>query len=237
MQAAGYMYGDLVKRKLKISASFANVGVPVIGGAGAVAGCIPATTTNFTEGLGLALDIATYTTTQSATMVEGIVSVDTNPGLLMRSLLSGGATEGTALAILTNTAASAGGTTITATNVMASDQKGGMAWCISGANVGYSRVITTHTASTSFVVVVPFPNAIAVGDQFLMCPHANIGDGAASSDGNKGVTLTTLLTQVDATAASGAVAGPVVSDLELNGASDSYVLFTNADHVFGDNTL
>ena len=56
--------GAGVVKKLKIAESFANAGVPAIGGAGAVAGCIKATATNFTEGLGLGLDVATYTTTQ-----------------------------------------------------------------------------------------------------------------------------------------------------------------------------
>ena len=175
--------GAGVVKKLKIaSASITTAGIPIIGGSGAVAGCIAATTTNFTEGLGLGLDTAVYTTTQSSTMVEGVIGVDVRSDLVMRALLSGAATDGTALAILTNTSASAGGTTITAANVQATqDQKGGFTWCISGNNVGQSRVITTHTSATSIAVTVPFPNAIAVNDTFLMCPHANTGDGAASS--------------------------------------------------------
>ena len=174
MQVGYYLTGGAgVVKKIKLAASVATAGVPIIGGSGAVAGCIPATATNFTESLGLGLDTGTYTTTQSASMVEGVVSVDIRPDLVIRSLLSGGATEGTALAVLTNTSASATGVTVTAVNVQASqDQKGGTVWCISGNNVGQSRIITTHTSATLVTVTVPFPNAIAVGDTFLMTAHS-----------------------------------------------------------------
>jgi hypothetical protein len=235
MQIAYHLSGGApVLKKLKIAATIANAGVLVKGGAaGDGANVIPTTTTDATECYGLGIDSATYSTTQGA--AEGIVTVDVRPDLIVAALMSGGATEGTALAILTNTSASAGGTVVTAANVAANDMDGGTVWGRSGNNVGLSRTITAHTASTSVTVTVPFPRAIAVDDTYLMCPWNVGGDGAASGADGHNVQTTTLFTQADATIASGTGVEAAVIELELNGTSDSYVLFMVHDHVFGEN--
>jgi hypothetical protein len=225
----------MCKKQFKVGASIANAGIMTIG-SGAVAGVLPCTTTNNTESYGFALDTATYSTTQGD--AEGLVTCDISGDLVIRALASGGATEGTALATCTNTSASSGGTTVTATGVQANDMDGGIAWCISGNNVGQNRAITTHTGSTSFVVTVPFPHPIAVGDVFLMVPWAAGGDGSGSGmDGCKTVQTSTLFTQADATIASGTGCTVAVVELELNGASDSYVLFVNMENIWQVATL
>ena len=137
----------------------ANRGIIMIGGATTSLGVIPCTTTSFANAQGFAMDVGTYSTTQGA--AEGLVTLDVRPDLVIRALMTAGATEGTALTVLQTTSASAGGTTVTDADVGSADMDGGTVWCISGNNVGHSRGITAHTGSTSIVVTVPFPRAIA----------------------------------------------------------------------------
>jgi hypothetical protein len=153
------------------------------------------------------------------------------PDLIVRALMSGGAAAGTALTLLSNTAASAGGTVVSDTDVSANDMTGGTLVCISGANVGESRMITAQTVSVSVTVTVPFPRAIAVGDEFFMIPYALMGDGTATTDGNSNLQTTTLFDQADASIASGTGGQVSLVELELNGRSNSYVLFVLDAHV------
>lgn len=220
--------GAPLLRRLKIGASFANAGIVTINGA---AGVIPSTTTDFADSMGLALDTGTYSTTQGD--AEGLVTVDIRPDAAIRALMSGGATEGTALTTLVNTAASTAGTTVTDADVGSADMVSGTVWCTKGANVGQSRPIATHNSATDFVVTVPFKNDIAVGDEFLFCPYNEVG----LTDGAGNVQTSTLFTQADASIASGTGGLATVVALELNGASDSYVLMRLGDHVFDISTI
>ena len=236
MQAGYHFYGGAgLNKKMKMGAAIVAPGIIVIGGAGSNVGVIPVIATNFADAFGLALDLATYSTVQAA--VEGIVTVDVRPDLVIRALMSGAAGEGTALTTLTNTSASAGGTTCTAAGFSANDMDGGMLWGLSGNNVGQSRSITTFTASTSAVVVVPFPQAIAVNDTMLHCPFNVAGTGAAGADGPAWLTTTTLFTQANADAAAAAGGEAYITDLELNGATDSYVSFMLRLHAYRSVTL
>jgi hypothetical protein len=233
MLESGHLGGGAgVHRDYKIGASFASVGVIAIDG---TAGVIPCTTTDFGDTPGLALHTATYSTTQGD--AEGLVKVSVRPDLIIKALMSGGATEGTALTLLANTVADTAGLTITDADVGAADMDSGTVWCTKGANVGQSRLITTHTGSTSFAVTVPFLNDIAVGDEFLFCPWGMQGSGSAGSDGVGNVQATTNFTQADASIASGTGGVATVVDLELNGRTDSAVLFVLADHIFGVATV
>ena len=238
MDAAYHLAGGAAyPMKLKLGAAQANPGILMVGGAGTAVGAIPISTTN--DGTvpvyGLAIDQGTYSTTQGA--AEGIVTVDVRPDLVIRALMSGAATESTALQILQTTSASAGGTTITDTDVGANDFDGGTVWGLSGNNMGLSRGITAHTASTSIVVTVPFPLAIATTDEYLFCPYNKTGTGAGGADGAGWVQTTTLFTQADATVAAGAGVVCSVVDLELNGTTNSYVLFVSRGHAHGSNAL
>lgn len=229
MQAHYHLCGGAgVLRKVKAGASFANAGIGAIDG---TAGAIPVTTTDGADAYGLALDTATYSTTQGD--AEGLVTIDIRPDLVIRARMSGGATEGTALTTLSNTLAETAGTTVTDADVGTASSATGTLWCTKGANVGQSRIITTFNSATDVVVTVPFKNDIAAGDEFLWCPYNACDAGA----GGGNVQTTTLFTEANAAIVAGTGLVAAVCDLELNGRLDSYVQFILADHAFGTATL
>jgi hypothetical protein len=213
----------------------ANAGIIMIGGAGTSLGLIPCTTTSFDAAYGLSLDAGTYSTTQGAE--EGLVTVDARPDLVIKALMSGGATEGTALTVLQSTSASAGGTVVTDADTGSADMDGGTVWGLSGNNVGISRSITAHSGSTSITVTVPFPRAIATTDEYLFCPFNTAGTGAGGADGAGFLQTSTLFTQADASIACGTGGKIAVVDLELKGRSDSYVMFVLRGHVYNSDDL
>lgn len=248
MMESGHLSGGAaIYRRYPIGASIANPGIVGIGPA-VNTGILPPTTTSFLFSPGLIVEAATYSTTQADLDDPGsdanigayntvtgldmgrVVTVSIRPDLIIRSLMSGGAAEGTALVLMTNTSASATGVTVTSANAGANSQIGGMLWCVSGNNVGHARPITAHTASTSVGVTIPFPRAIAVGDTFLMCPWNPYGDGTDTTDGNWFLQTTTLFTQADGLIASGTGAQVGITSLDLYGASDSYVRFVLGSH-------
>lgn len=251
---AGHLSGGAsIYLRYPIRASIATAGIPIISVTDTV-GVAPATTTSADDAVGLGLDTSTYSTTQ-ADLDDGeaggagayrsysgldmgrMVTVSVRPDLIIKSLMSNGATEGTALQLLINTSASAGGTVVSDTDASANDLTGGTIWCISGNNVGHARQISSDTASTSVTVTVPFPRTIAVGDTFLECPYAGFGTGASAIDGANFLQFTTLISQADASIASGTGAEVQVFKMELNGASDSYVLYILRQHQFNRHTV
>lgn len=230
MYAAYHLAGGAsLKMKMKLGAAMADPGIIMIGGAGTSLGVIPCTTTSFANAYGLALDEGVYSATQGD--AEGLVTVDVRPDLVIGALMTAGATEGTALTILQTTSASAGGTTITDADTGSADMDGGIVWGLSGNNVGLSRGITAHTGSTSIVVTVPFPRAIATTDEYLFAPWNIAGTGAAGADGPAAVQTSTLFTQADASIAAATGGEASVVELILKGRSDSFVLFKLRDHV------
>ena len=237
MDISGHLYGGApVLRKLKLGATVASAGVVIIDSA--VVGSVgPATTTDAADALGLGLDTGTYTTTQSATMIEGLVTVNVRGDAILRALMSGGATEGTQLTRLLNTVAETAGTVITDTDVGTADMTSGTVWALAGSNTAQSRVITTHSSGTSFTVTVPFPNDIVVDDEFLFCPYSLAGTGAGANDGCSAVQGTTLFTQANAAIASGTGMVCSIFDLELNGRTDSFVQFILADQIHKVDTV
>lgn len=165
----------------------------------------------------------TYSTTQGDT--EGLVRVYINPDIIYRARMSGGATLAN-LQTVTTTGASAVGTTVTATDTPESDMDDGTCWCLTGANAGLSRKVTTYTANTSWVVTVPFPRAIAIGDTFLVCPYSPFVTVA--------IQLTTNLVDADATVAFGTGANARPVELVLEGAGDSFVHFIGRDMALNE---
>ena len=230
MQAFTHLSGGAgLHKRFKIGATIANAGIPVIAG---TAGVIPATTTTMTDTPGLGLDAATYSTAQGATHAEGIVTVSVRPDLVIRALMSGGATEGTALPLLVNTLASTDGLLVSDADVGTASMATGTMWCIRGANVGQSRIITTFNSATSIVPTVAFLYDIPVGDEFLQCPWAKEpGTGAGN------LQMTTLFTQADALIVAGTGGVVAVVELELNGRGDSYVQYVALDHIYNVATL
>lgn len=241
-------------RKYKINATIATAGVPILVGASATAGVQPMLTqTLMARTLGINLDTGTYTTTQSASMVEGVVTTVINPDSVWAWLLSGSTagTSGTILSLTTNLTASSGGTTHTITT---GDQVpnsptmlDGTLLYISGNNTGLTRRITSVTATTA-VVTVPFPNAIAVGDTAVMLPYnmdgptAVLGGAIASQNVSTDTsgTPTVDVTGLNATVAITTNLGfhrPVDLIYDFQGISGgratAQLLSIPYDHVFG----
>lgn len=232
MIVAGHLCGgaSLLKR-FKIAESFTTPGVIAqYLGTVAVPGVVLADTTSFADAVGLGLDTGTYSTTQGD--AEGLVTVSARPDLIIKARIAGSATSGAAMTTLSNTVASTSGTVITDADVGANSPIYGLTWCISGANVGQSRMITAFSASTSITVTVPFPNDIAVGDEFLWAPYFESG-AATTYIANGNLQTTTDLTEADGSIASGTGGAVVIYSIEAKGASDSYVLFRLGDHIHG----
>lgn len=221
--------GAPIHKKMKMGAAIANPGVPVMGGVTTAVGVIICTTTSAANAYGLAMDQATYSAAPSATVPEGIVTVSVRPDLVLKALIAGSATDGVTQTVLTQTSAST--SVFSSASISANDMDGGTLYILTGANAGLSRSITAMTASTSVTVTVVFPNTIAVGDTALVLPWNTAGTGAAGADGPGWVLGTTLITQADASGASGAGLESSVVDLDLNGATNSFVLFKLRDHV------
>lgn len=253
MQEAGHLSGGAgIYTRYPVRVSIATAGIPVLSITDAV-GLSPPTTTQAQDVVGLGLDVATYSTTQTDLAggeatgtgfrsyggldMGRMVTVSVRPDLLVRARVSGSATAGVALTTLTNTVASSGGTLITAANVPSADMRSGTVWGLTGNNVGYARHITSHAASVSFTVTVPFPRAIAVGDTFLFTPYSGFGTFAASLDGSNAVQLTTLFDQADGSIASGTGAELMVVKQELEGTLNTNILTMFRDHQWNRHTV
>ncbi len=143
--------GATYKKKYKLGASVAREAIPCMMTAHNVT---TFSTTDGSDAVGFSLDTGVYSATQGDD--EVIISLDIRPDAVISMFISGGATEGTALTTHTEASGESAGTTLTASTLAAVDMDGGLVWCISGANVGQSRTITTFSTSTSLVVTVPF---------------------------------------------------------------------------------
>ena len=236
MEVGGHLNGGAsLLKKLKLGATMANPGIIMQAGVTTAVGLIPTATTlaSTLPAYGLAIDAGTYTATPTAS-TEGLVTVDVRPDLIIRARATGAAAENTALATLTQTSAS---TTVLTCTIMSASIDGGVFWCLTGANAGQSRSITAHTSTTSITATVAMPNSMAVGDTFAAVPWNWAGTGVDGSDGAGWVQTSTLFTQADASIASGTGVVCSVVDLELNGTTDTYVLFVLRGHAHGSDAL
>lgn len=214
MANLGYILGGgaPVTKKYMVAAGapdFTVAGCPAIAAATTAGGVAPMAAGTLAEYVGLSLDTAVYTTSQAviaAAGAPGVISLVVNADPVIRLRMSGSTTAGTALPLITNSVASAGGTAVTITTgdivPNSPTMLDGTLICLSGANVGIRRKITTVSA-TVFTVVVPFPYAIASGDTFTAVPYF---PGAATAVGGDALTLTatpgTAATEADASIAS-----------------------------------
>jgi hypothetical protein len=196
-------------------------------------GVIPSTATVLVNSVGVSVDANRTGSTLAQVAATGgdrsdgnnasFVKVCVNPDAVYRAKLSGGATEDTALTVITQDAAD---TTGLAPGATVQDLV--VVWGYKGANVGHHRY--TDAADS---VEMAFPNDIAVGDEFLEAFGGYIGSVTLQPD------LTSAFTQVNATAAAGGNDLFVVFDLELRDESDdgrnnSFYLLVIQDHAFGN---
>jgi len=225
--------------KYQVNETLANAGIPVLAPGAGNAGVQISTTTSWANAVGVTLDTATYVTAQQTdgTSAEREVSVMISPTAVFRALMSGGATEGTALSLYPVTTASTTGlvvTTASITNWASPQFDESVVWGYDGANAGQKRKVTS-VSGTAATVTVPFDNDTVVGDNFMRAPYWFLDDG-----GNN-IQTTTNLTQADASIAVGTGGAAKVIDMELRdiggeGRTNSYVLFIFDDHALRETT-
>ena len=184
--------------------------------------------------LGCAMYTGTYTTTQAADMVEGLVRLVQNPFAVWEFPISGNATAGVALIVATTTPSnifvndtiSTSGLTITETATGVIDRRGYLLKGRTGANAGVLRKISGHTDNASNTVTVPFPNDIAVNDSFL-CVGAGLQIIALGLAGTAGADATAhpAMAEVDGTTGSDAAGLPVnITEVLINEMTDTAVV-------------
>lgn len=234
MDVRGHLYGGAtVLRKFQAGTTLSTAGIPVIGSGAASADLLSvepmAANGALTGGVvGITKDTTgTVAATGITDSAELLVTVETRPDAIVRAKMNNGTTEDTALAIGTTTGASATG--VVATGVTTIDD--GAIWGYKGANAGEVRRADDAVGGVS----VNFPNAIAIGDEFLVaagypCAHVAAGNGF--------VQLSTNLTQVDATQADADNDNFIIYDLltaddSEDGESNSFYLLIANRHIFG----
>lgn len=222
--------GAPIIKKYQVNASVLNVGVPLLVPGAGNAGLVLATTTGATSMVGINVDTATYVTAQQTdgSSAERTIGIIVNPDALFRLLMSGGATENTALSLQTETTGSTTGLLITtgaAWNSPTFDE--GSAWGYDGANAGQVRKITA-VDGTSGTLTVAFDRDIAIGDRFLRAPYTPWQTNT--------IQLTTNLTQADVSIAVGT--GGAFRTVELqcrdindDGARNSFVIAKSSSHL------
>lgn len=166
-EAGHTSHGAPLHKKYQIGEAIPLAGVPLRSSVLAdVDGVTMFTTTAGLQAIGLGIDAApTRNTAQQSDSSDPAryVTVSVRPDLIVGSLLSGGATAGTAITETANTTASATGLLITTTaNQSAYDD--GVAWGATGANAGIIRKITAVTTTSTPIIAFPFD--IAVNDSF-----------------------------------------------------------------------
>lgn len=231
MEARKILSGKLRTEKMQVAATVSNRGIPMLIPAANGAGLAQATTTGAADMVGINLDTVTYVTAQQTdgTSAERIVEVITNPDLVMAALLSGGATEDTALTQYDITTATTDGLDVTTGDDWSSPEfDEGAVWGYDGANAGQVRKITS-TSTTAATPTVAFDNNHQVGDNFLRAPY---WPGQSTT-----VQLSTNLYQADASIAVGTGAAFRCYALEARdkaneGTTNSYILMLSDDHAF-----
>jgi len=219
-----------VIKRYQVAATKATAGVPVLVPAAAGSGLIVATTTSTAKAVGVTVDTSgTYVTAQQTDNSDTArtVGVILNPFAVYSLLMSGGATEGTAMILHTAASGASDGTSfVSDVNTDSPELADGTVFCLTGANAGISRKCTSNS-TTTMTFVVPWPRDVAAGDTFIVAPY----------DPPRGikVQLTTLLTQADASIAVGTGAAFKTVELKFDqhaGRTNSYVNAVLANHVF-----
>lgn len=151
-----------------------------------------------------------------------------NPFAVYSMPMSGGAAEGTALQLFTAVSGGSDGLTIVFDDSVGSPEMAdGTVFCLSGANVGISRKLTS-TSTVTGTFVVAWPRDVNAGDTFVVVPYSDLF-------GIK-VQLTTLLNQADASIAVGT--GAALKPIEMifnegsEGRGKAYLNAVLANSVF-----
>ena len=221
----------VIKKYQVAATNTTSLGKPYLVPVGNGTGLVTSTTTGAAKAVGVNVDLAgTYVTAQQTdnSDTERLTSIILSPFAVYKMLMSGGATEGTALQVFTATSGGSDGLTVVMDDSVASPEMDeGTLFGYSGTNIGVSRKITS-TSTTTATMIVSLPRDAVAGDTFLIAPYNPL----------QGITLqlTTLLTQADASIAVGTGAAFKTIELEFRdasaeGRSNSYVYAMLANHV------
>ena len=216
-------------RRYQVAATHSVPARPLLVPAASGSGLVTSTTTSTAKAVGVTVDTSgTYVTSQQTdnSDTERSVGVIINPFAVYKMLMSGGATEGTAMVLHTAASGGSDGLTIVSdVNTDSPELDEGTCYCIAGTNVGISRKITSNS-TTTMTFTVAWPRDVVAGDLFVVAPYNPL----------QGITLqlTTLLTQADASIAVGT--GAAFKTIELTWGGDeartnSYVHAMLANHV------
>jgi len=231
--------GGLHMRNYQMEATAINNGVPVMSDGDTLntSGCLPVSTTSALNCIGLSVDQNRTASTLAQVAATGgdlsdgnnasFVKVCINPDAVFRAKLSGGATEDTALGVITQTTADATGLALAVGSSPTVTDKA-VVWGYEGANVGHYR--WSDEASS---VLMAFPNDIAAGDTFLEALGCFIGSN------DEAPTLSAAFTQIASQTTGGTNSNFIVLDLELrdvndDGRNNSFALLVASDHAFGN---
>jgi hypothetical protein len=222
-----------IMKKYQVAATNNVIGRPYLVVVADGTGIVLGTTTGVVDAIGVNVDAAgTYVTAQQSDNSDTarLTTIIINPNAVYRLPLSGGATEGTALALATVTAAAADGLTVTSTGITYNSPQldEGTIFGYSGANAGKARKITS-TAATVATLTVALPYDTVVGDTFFATPY--------TPTQTETLQLTTNCTQADASIAVGSggtwhVIEQLLLDVGGNGRTNSYVFAMLQDHAF-----
>ena len=233
MEVVGFLHGGApIIKKYQIAQDVDNIGVALLASTGAEGGLDLSTATNADDIVCLNLDTATYVSAQQAggADVEREVSVIINPDAIIKIMLSGGATSGTALSTYAVTTATTDGLDVASTNFGTASMDSGSVWFYDGVNAGQKRKIVTWTNSTTADPAVAFNGDHQVGDLAMVAPVWPMEIDTAS------ITLTTELDQMDASAAVSTAAAAfqcietVLGTIADEGTTKSFILAVSNDH-------
>lgn len=221
--------GTPVIKTVKLGAAVNAGAIAMIDATNAIGHVISNTTTSCADGLGVIVSAGTYSAAPAAG-AEGTCDVVCNPFQVIRARVSGSSVTGAALTtanVFTQTAAST--TVITSAAVPAyTVNKNSTIFCLTGANAGRSRIVTSHVDSVSVTVTVAFPVSVAVGDKLVVVPY-EIG----------GVSVQTTATdflEADGSVEIATGMNVAVCDVQVLDPNPSapqvYVYFINADSVW-----
>ena len=227
-------------KRYKIGSDCATLGMPIEAGIAGEAGVQKfADPTVITDAVGVNVDGDTFSTTQGAGN-EGVIGVIINPDAVYQARICTTATSGTQSQIITNSAASTGGTVVTITtgdqDPSGTSMDEGFAACIAGGNVGQIRKVTS-VAATSVTVTVPFERTIAVGDVFMVGPWSPSPDvtGDQAQLTTDGIEVRNDIAQGTGAEIRGVEIGIDFSS-QANARQRSYYYVLLDDHLFRDNT-
>lgn len=220
-----------VIKRYQVGVTNNTPGIPYTVPTSNLPGVVIGTTTTANKAVGVSVEApGTYNTAQQTGAADpaATVALILSPYAVYSMPMNGGAANGTAMVLHTAVSGGSDGLTIVSdVNTDSPELALGTCFCLSGANVGVSRKITSNS-TTTMTFTVAWPRDVAAGDTFVVAPYNPL----------QGLTLqlTTTLDQADASIAVGTGAAFKTIELKFNdgaheGRSNSYVYAMLANHV------